>query len=36
MNFPALAIAGGRVYLAWTHPLPGGTDTIRMLAAPLR
>lgn len=36
MNFPALAVVGGGVYLAWTHPLPGGTDTIRMLAAPLR
>lgn len=33
INFPAMAATAGAVYIAWTQPLPGGGDSIRMIAA---
>ena len=34
VNFPELAATSDAIYLAWTQPLDGGVDTIRMLRAP--
>lgn len=31
VNFPRLVATGTAIYLAWTRPLPDGTDTIRMI-----
>lgn len=31
MNFPQLAATSDGIYVAWTHPLPDGSDTIRMM-----
>lgn len=31
MNFPQMAATQEAIYIAWTQPLPDGTDTIRML-----
>lgn len=32
-NFPRMAATPEAIYIAWTQPLPGGTDTIRMVRA---
>lgn len=34
MNFPQIAATSEGFYIAWTHPLPDGGDTIRMLRMP--
>ncbi len=31
MNFPQMAATSDGIYVAWTHPLPDGSDTIRMM-----
>lgn len=31
INFPQMAATPEGIYVAWTHPLPDGSDTIRML-----
>ena len=31
INFPQMAATTDGIYVAWTHPLPDGTDTIRMM-----
>jgi len=31
INFPQMAATPEGIYIAWTHPLPDGSDTIRML-----
>ena len=31
MNFPQMAATSEGIYIAWTQPLPGGRDTIRMM-----
>jgi hypothetical protein len=31
INFPQMAATPEGIYIAWTHPLPDGSDTVRML-----
>ncbi len=34
MNFPRMAMTSDGLYLAWTQPLPDGSDSIRMVRSP--